>query len=73
MRQSLLAAALTATFAATAAHAQPATQRWLVLNHGTDAGELVVTTRGDSATARWVYTDRQRGTRTEARYAMGTN
>jgi imidazolonepropionase-like amidohydrolase len=73
MRKSLLAAALTATFAATAAHAQPATQRWLVLNHGTDAGELVVTSRGDSATARWVYTDRQRGTRTEARYAMGTN
>lgn len=71
MRQSLLAA-LTVALSASAAHAQTNT-RWLVLNHGTDAGELVVTSRGDSATARWVYTDRQRGTRTEARYAMGTN
>ena len=74
MRQPLLLGCTAAVLAATPALAQStATTRWLVLNHDTDAGDLIVTTRGDSATARWVFTDRQRGTRFEARYRMGAN
>jgi hypothetical protein len=49
----------------------PDSTRWIVSNHGREAGDLVVTTRGDSITARWVFTDRQRGTRLETRYRVG--
>lgn len=53
----------------------PATDsaRWIVSNHGREAGDLVVTTRGDSVIARWVFTDRNRGTRLETRYRVGAN
>ncbi len=44
--------------------------RWIVSNHGREAGDLVVTTRGDSVIARWLFTDRNRGTRLEARYKV---
>jgi imidazolonepropionase-like amidohydrolase len=63
MITSLLAAFLLAT--------APDSTRWIVSNHGREAGDLVVTTRGDSITARWVFTDRQRGTRVETRYRVG--
>lgn len=36
--------------------------RWIVSNHGREAGDLVVLTNADSAIARWVFTDRNRGT-----------
>ena len=49
----------------------PDSSRWIVSNHGREAGDLVVTTRGDSITARWIFTDRQRGTRLETRYRVG--
>ena len=44
--------------------------RWIVCNHGREAGDLVVVTRGDSAIVRFVFTDRNRGTRLEGRYRM---
>ena len=44
--------------------------RWIVSNHGREAGDLVVVTRGDSAIVRFVFTDRNRGTRLEGRYRM---
>lgn len=51
---------------------QPAADstRWIVSNHGREAGDLVVTTRGDSVIVRWVFTDRNRGTRLETRYRL---
>ncbi len=49
----------------------PDSARWIVNNHGREAGDLVVTTRGDSVIARWVFTDRNRGTRLETRYRVG--
>ncbi len=45
--------------------------RWIVSNHGREAGDLVVRTTADSAIARWVFIDRNRGTRMEARYRLG--
>lgn len=47
------------------------TTRWIVNNHGREAGDLVLVRSGDSATVRWVYTDRNRGTRLEMRYTLG--
>lgn len=47
------------------------TTRYTVDNHGRRAGDLLVVTRGDSLVARWVFTDRNRGTRVETRYRLG--
>lgn len=47
--------------------------RWIVSNHGREAGDLVVTSRRDSVIARWVFTDRNRGTRLETRYRVGAD
>jgi len=47
--------------------------RWIVSNHGREAGDLIVVTTADSAVARWVYTDRNRGTRVETRYRLGAD
>lgn len=55
--------------AASAALAADSTT-WLVDNHGRRAGDLVVVTRGDTVIARWVFTDRNRGTRTETRHVV---
>ncbi len=65
-------AAALALFLTTAslAGAQDTTDRWVVSNHGRDAGELAVTTRGDSLIVRYVYTDRNRGGRVETRYRL---
>src|SRR5437016_3126137 len=41
-----------------------------VLNHDRPAGAMVVVRRGDSVTVRYVFTDRNRGTRVETRYVM---
>ena len=59
---SLLAAA---TFAASD------TTSYVVLNHGRWAGDLVIVHAGDSTVSRWIFTDRNRGTRVETRYRFG--
>ena len=46
------------------------TTRWIVSNHGREAGDLVVVRTADSAIVRWVFTDRNRGTRVEMRYQL---
>ncbi|MDP1890692.1 MAG: amidohydrolase family protein [Gemmatimonadaceae bacterium] len=46
------------------------TTRWIVSNHGREAGDLVVVRTADSALVRWVFTDRNRGTRVEMRYKL---
>ncbi|MHB1328667.1 MAG: amidohydrolase family protein [Gemmatimonadales bacterium] len=51
----------------------PDTARYVVLNHGRPAGEMVVATGGDSATVRFVYQDRQRGPRVQVRYRFGSD
>jgi len=47
------------------------TTRWIVSNHGREAGDLVLVRTADSAIVRWVFTDRNRGTRLEMRYRLG--
>ncbi|MBM3907668.1 MAG: amidohydrolase family protein [Gemmatimonadetes bacterium] len=47
--------------------------RWIVSNHGREAGDLVVVRTADSAIVRWVFTDRNRGTRVEMRYRLNAN
>lgn len=42
-----------------------------VLNHGRLAGEMSVRRSGDTVVVRYIYVDRNRGQRIEARYAMG--
>ena len=44
--------------------------RWIVDNHGRQAGELTAVRRGDSVIVRFVYRDRNRGTRVETRYRL---
>jgi imidazolonepropionase-like amidohydrolase len=46
------------------------TTRWIVSNHGREAGDLVVVRTADSAIVRFVFTDRNRGTRVEMRYRL---
>ena len=41
-----------------------------VLNHDRPAGSMVVVRHGDSVTVRWIFTDRNRGTRVETRYVF---
>ncbi len=60
---------LTALFLAVAADSS----RWIVTNHGRPAGELVATTRGDSTIVRFVFVDRNRGTRLETRYRRSSS
>ncbi len=47
------------------------TTRYAVDNHGRTAGEMVVVTNADSVSVRWVFTDRNRGSRVETRYRIG--
>ena len=58
------------TFLAAAALAASDSTVYPVLNHGRVAGSMVVVYRGDSVTVRWVFTDRNRGTRVETRYLI---
>jgi imidazolonepropionase-like amidohydrolase len=61
----MLTAILTAaTLAATDSTMYP------VLNHGRVAGSMIVTHRGDTVVVRYVFTDRNRGTRVETRYVL---
>src|ERR1041385_6238877 len=59
--------ALAALFAATSA---ADTTRYVVLNHGRDAGAMVVVRAGDSVAVSYNYIDRNRGQRIEGRYRM---
>jgi imidazolonepropionase-like amidohydrolase len=76
---TVAAAALTALSAgapcvATAQTVRPAPNtepvRYVVDNHGRDAGELTVRRTRDSIVVRYVFTDRNRGTRLEMRYRL---
>ncbi|HEY4658176.1 MAG TPA: hypothetical protein VIH11_01585, partial [Gemmatimonadaceae bacterium] len=43
---------------------------WVILNHGRPAGDLVVVRNGDSLVVRYIFVDRNRGTRLETRYRL---
>jgi imidazolonepropionase-like amidohydrolase len=45
--------------------------RYVVDNHGRAAGDLTVVRTADSIVVRYVFTDRNRGTRLESRYRLG--
>jgi len=51
----------------------PDTTRYPVLNHGRLAGEMLVVRDGSSATVRYIYVDRNRGGRIEARYRFSAS
>jgi hypothetical protein len=51
-----------------AATVAPDTTRYPVLNHGRPAGEMLVIRDGLATVVRYIYTDRNRGQRIEARY-----
>jgi hypothetical protein len=51
------------------AHA-PDTARYVVLNHGRSAGEMLVVRNGDSLVVRYHHVDRNRGARNETRYRL---
>lgn len=48
----------------------PDTTRYVVLNHGRAAGEMLVVRNGEQVVVRYVYTDRNRGQRLESRYRV---
>ncbi|HEX6314520.1 MAG TPA: amidohydrolase family protein [Gemmatimonadaceae bacterium] len=54
----------------TAAPIAPDTTRYPILNHGRIAGEMTVIRDGSSVVVRYIYTDRNRGQRVEARYSL---
>jgi imidazolonepropionase-like amidohydrolase len=58
---------------AAAAVAASDTTSYVVLNHGRWAGDLKIVSAGDSTVARWIFTDRNRGTRLETRYHFGAD
>jgi len=58
----------TLAVAAAATISAPDSTRYVVLNHGRGAGDMVVVNAGDSTVVRWIFTDRNRGTRLETRY-----
>lgn len=74
--RSVLAAAAAAVVAlggsVSLAAAQDST-RFPVLNHGRGAGEMLVVRSSSSAVVRYLYTDRNRGQRIEARYRFSTS
>jgi imidazolonepropionase-like amidohydrolase len=59
--------------AAAATIAASDTTAYVVLNHGRWAGDLVVVHAGDSTVSRYIFTDRNRGTRIETRYRFGSD
>lgn len=81
-RRAVLAAAVVAACAAVpmrhaltqgARAARPDTIRYVVSNHGRDAGDLVVARSRNSMVVRFIFVDRNRGTRLESRYRLGPN
>lgn len=71
--RSLFAAALTFLPVAVPAAAAQDTTRYPVLNHGRPAGEMLVIRDGGSVVVRYIYTDRNRGGRVEARYRFNSS
>lgn len=62
---------LSLLLALTTAVAQAAdTTRYIVVNHGRPAGDMLVIRNGESLVVRYVYTDRNRGQRIEMRYRV---
>ena len=61
------------TLAAVVLTASSDTSSYVVLNHGRRAGDLVIVRAGDSTVARWIFVDRNRGTRIETRYRFGAD
>lgn len=56
------------TLAVAGALAGSDSSTYVVLNHGRGAGEMVIVNAGDSTVVRYIFTDRNRGTRIETRY-----
>jgi hypothetical protein len=56
--------------ALTTAPVVPDTTRYPIMNHGRLAGEMTVIRDGSSVVVRYIYTDRNRGQRVEARYQL---
>ena len=56
--------------AAVANTAAADTMVYPVYNHDRVAGSMIVARHGDTVTVRYIYTDRNRGTRIEMRYLM---
>src|SRR5687767_3138892 len=48
----------------------PDSTRYPILNHGRVAGEMLVIRDGSSVVVRYIYVDRNRGQRLEARYRL---
>jgi len=69
--QAAAAKPVTMQRAAAATRAGSDTTRYIVLNHGRPAGDLTAVRSKDSLVVRYVFTDRNRGTRTESRYKLG--
>src|SRR5215212_7227923 len=61
---------LLALISAASLTARADTTRYVVLNHGRDAGEMVVVASGDSVLVRYFHVDRNRGPRSETRYHL---
>jgi hypothetical protein len=67
---TLLAFVAAASLATTTSFVAPDTTRYPILNHGRVAGEMTVIRDGGSVVVRYIYTDRNRGQRLEARYQL---
>lgn len=65
----IVALALIGAVTGTAADSVP----YVVLNHGRQAGQMSVVTRGDSIMVHYLHIDRQRGPRVDAVYHLGTD
>jgi imidazolonepropionase-like amidohydrolase len=61
------------TLAAAAMTAASDSSSYVVLNHGRGAGDMVIVKAGDSTVVRWIFVDRNRGTRSETRYRFAAD
>jgi len=61
------------TLAAAAMTAVADTSAYVVLNHGRGAGDMVIVKAGDSTVVRWMFVDRNRGTRIQTRYRFAAD
>ncbi len=71
--RSLVAAALSSLPVAIPVAAAQDTTHYPVFNHGRPAGGMVVVRDGGSVVVRYIYTDRNRGGRVEARYRFNSS
>lgn len=51
----------------------PDTTRYVVLNHGRPAGDMIVVRDGATALVRYIYVDRNRGQRVQSHYRFGAS